>query len=1322
MDGQHDWNFWAPSTVHGSFRPDTPMMQFYMASADPMLSVNYAGRITPDMLNTVRRSRTRSIGNVNSPSQLAWSMPWMGSPGYVASSPYNPFRPLSAGPSMLPPKSPLLFNGFRPPSAAPNSRSPLGFRHDLSPQLPGRSFVDEPQAQPTRAPKFKSSEWESHKAKIKEIFMDEDKSLDETMKSMEEQFSFNPTHVLHPASGLIFANILPSKKQYNNKLRQWKFIKKIPGSTANWMANKARSRKRAGKDTEFTVGDQPWSLDRIEKSASRAKLDPNETYQTAIPSRNFHDAEGEYLQTLGGYEVLLGPTHKDTNTVAYELADLYAQINRMDEADKILEWMSEKHMETWDIRHKNIRAHMVQVADFYDLSSIYSSVRPSNVSGGQFSRQHQDVDSMRDEYRLPPIGKRAFALNNDDGDAVHMDYQVRLAIMRAKAEDDEAENLLLRLLERCERYPEKLAVQILEARTSLVELYNTLELQDKFRGSLLDIPKSLGIIFESETERTELLLLRAIELIQWMVKNGPHEQADALLRQVESEAMKIFEEESFITISVLIHIGTILQDQDRWKDARPRFEQALASSMSANVPLESPLIKNLEDALYNKKYTKGVATPENIRRQAILSKDFTGTRNVITIGESPEAEAMALPSFSNIFSDQGQLNNDDDDDAVVLGLTCEMRTYETRYDSRGNKITLQVGTRNIDIDEHRDHETAFVLTRKYDQYRELEQTTLAIRSPYAKKALQKVVGRYHGIDFHAAVVVLTGSPRCLFHYRKELQLYLDALIDEEAIRHLELLLSHMRRTFTLELETWQNLMESTIVPPTLPFLSLWMAFRPGDNIYLRTEATDRALRLKSMNRCECLNPWCWRSRWSLELEELSFDGEKFGYEESDFFIRPYDGDVKLATLKLFPLKYHPDKDRISRALVARGEKYAHLHGTHHRYYGGAASSASGWVRGEPNVKSRVMIDTKAYYAMNGSHMEHDSELDPEKQDEGENAHARLTAEDFIICNFLIQGFCFTTKRWYWLKVALVEDIDFNTEAFKSLLLPQHQKKMIHSLVKVHTSRGMGFDDLIKGKGKGMVFLLHGVPGTGKTLTAGKLECGHLEPKSRFNADPEGVADYTKRPLYTVSCGELGIDSSSVERNLKTALDLATTWNAIILIDEADIFLEARGPNDLKRNGLVSIFLRLLEYYQGILILTTNRVNVFDPAIKSRIHLAIKYQALPLESRRDLWQVFINRACSHQTVGWLDSECLDRLANEELNGRQIKNAVRTAQALALSDNCELDIKYIDQSLTAMRMFEVDFAEEAPDSQALSGTEHSGAEPGGSDRSSKRRRIS
>lgn len=103
----------------------------------------------------------------------------------------------------------------------------------------------------------------------------------------------------------------------------------------------------------------------------------------------------------------------------------------------------------------------------------------------------------------------------------------------------------------------------------------------------------------------------------------------------------------------------------------------------------------------------------------------------------------------------------------------------------------------------------------------------------------------------------------------------------------------------------------------------------------------------------------------------------------------------------------------------------------------------------------------------------------------------------------------------------------------------------------------------------------GRPGVGKTLTA------------------EGIADHLKRPLYMVSAGELGTDSAVLEKRLTNILDISFTWNAVLLIDEADVFLERRSVHDMHRNSLVSIFLRVLEYFQGILFLTTNRVETFD---------------------------------------------------------------------------------------------------------------------------------
>jgi|SRR5271156_2861397 len=101
--------------------------------------------------------------------------------------------------------------------------------------------------------------------------------------------------------------------------------------------------------------------------------------------------------------------------------------------------------------------------------------------------------------------------------------------------------------------------------------------------------------------------------------------------------------------------------------------------------------------------------------------------------------------------------------------------------------------------------------------------------------------------------------------------------------------------------------------------------------------------------------------------------------------------------------------------------------------------------------------------------------------------SRLSDEDFLICHYLAPGFALAEKRWCLLYVNNIAEVVYNSEAFKCLLLPDAQKQLIHSLVKVHTDSRLSFDDIIAGKGKGMVALLHGEPGVGKTLTAGKCK-------------------------------------------------------------------------------------------------------------------------------------------------------------------------------------------------------------------------------------------
>ncbi len=198
----------------------------------------------------------------------------------------------------------------------------------------------------------------------------------------------------------------------------------------------------------------------------------------------------------------------------------------------------------------------------------------------------------------------------------------------------------------------------------------------------------------------------------------------------------------------------------------------------------------------------------------------------------------------------------------------------------------------------------------------------------------------------------------------------------------------------------------------------------------------------------------------------------------------------------------------------------------------------------------------------------------------------FTDDELLIASPVVLGFTFSEKLWLEFTVSGIYDVEWNEGAYDSLVLPENHKSIVKSLVTSHKfSAAKNIDDVISGKGKGLVAVLHGPPGTGKTLTA------------------EGIAELLKCPLYMVSAGELGTDPRVLERSLTDILDIAHAWGAVLLLDEADVFLEKRSIHDIHRNALVSIFLRLLEYFQGILFLTTNRVETFDDAFQSRKNIS-----------------------------------------------------------------------------------------------------------------------
>lgn len=140
--------------------------------------------------------------------------------------------------------------------------------------------------------------------------------------------------------------------------------------------------------------------------------------------------------------------------------------------------------------------------------------------------------------------------------------------------------------------------------------------------------------------------------------------------------------------------------------------------------------------------------------------------------------------------------------------------------------------------------------------------------------------------------------------------------------------------------------------------------------------------------------------------------------------------------------------------------------------------------------------------------------------------------------------------------------------------------------------------------------------------------------------------------WQISAGELGTTVEKLETQLPLIFRHAEKWNAILFLNEADVFLEQRSSHHVHRNALVSVFLRELEYYQGIMFLTTNRVKQIDDAIASRVHIPLRYKSLSLDDRRGIWKGFLEKAVTKEGGASCSRKDLERLAEKDINGRQV----------------------------------------------------------------------
>lgn len=537
------------------------------------------------------------------------------------------------------------------------------------------------------------------------------------------------------------------------------------------------------------------------------------------------------------------------------------------------------------------------------------------------------------------------------------------------------------------------------------------------------------------------------------------------------------------------------------------------------------------------------------------------------------------------------------------------------------------------------------------------------------------------------------------------------------IAHCKLMASYIDEDYDETKKTLYPMLEAG----NITFDLLWALFKPNCIAYTPTYgSTDdpRCFKVDYANKESSFMRGEW---YCIEGRYLEYDGKKFGLGDFAADLDSFKGARKITSLAAYPIEYHQDPEGLRKELIERGKKFVGLQGMNYRAHKGLAFMKKKKAIAKVNINGRVMIDPAIFRRINpnypiamfkpkeeedpfkngddsddecsgccgGSDSEDDglvpgaegplnmadssegktklkwvvdkdnkvhcvevavdeqgNEIVQEKLldiDTGDGVGAqRFTEEELIIASPVVLGFAFSEKLWLEFPLSGISDIQWNDQAFDSLVLPSDHKWMVKGMVSSHKNNStQTIDDVIQGKGRGIVFLLHGPPGVGKTLTA------------------EGIAEYLRCPLYCVSSGELGTDPARLELELNRIMDITHSWNAVLLLDEADVFMERREPHDIHRNALVSIFLRELEYFQGILFLTTNRVETFDDAFQSRICMGLKYSPLGMKQRKEIWRNFVEKVkkCEEDRnldmSGWDIGEAeLVELSKKELNGRLV----------------------------------------------------------------------
>ncbi|RKL00242.1 hypothetical protein BFJ71_g5730 [Fusarium oxysporum] len=396
----------------------------------------------------------------------------------------------------------------------------------------------------------------------------------------------------------------------------------------------------------------------------------------------------------------------------------------------------------------------------------------------------------------------------------------------------------------------------------------------------------------------------------------------------------------------------------------------------------------------------------------------------------------------------------------------------SRFPSRRIAWTTKIPPDVADVVENGDSKEYAIIVRRTKENDGQGRSILhsiVIQSSLLQQALSVVFKDYPGVATNLERLEFKQPFEPFVHRWSSLVHRYETETDGDTKKHLNLLVDVLTEDLEDIIARKRDLIANGLITHDL----LWTIFEPGSLVFSPVDGQDRAFKYSHASGFYDER----NGAYSFVAEFLDYNGSKCVRRTHKMAIPNFDSSVPIATLPAFPLRYHQYEYAVREQLINRGTFWSRFKDHHFYYYDGIAFDTTNSSRQRLSVDGRVVIDTVAFNKFNPSGAVSGTMLRSDTVDE---------EDQYLIATHFLYGYSIRDRKWLEFDISLIREIVWKTQAIESLVLPRGQeelKDLFLSLVKSQTQSQNSFDDVIPGKGRGLITLLAGPPGVGKTLTA-----------------------------------------------------------------------------------------------------------------------------------------------------------------------------------------------------------------------------------------------